>query len=67
MRRHIKRRVVSMTPSPLLTNRGNPKHWHIVYECGHEEMFRSHHGHFPALAGLLSKGCEVTLCCWKCG
>lgn len=67
MRRHIKRRVIYMEPSPLLTNRGNPQSWHIKYDCGHEDLFRCHYGHFYALQGVFKKGYEVKMCCSKCG
>ncbi len=65
-RRHIKRRVISMTPSASLTNRGNPKHWRIAYECGHVDEYRPHYGHYPALAGVLSRGYPVEMCCGQC-
>ncbi len=67
MRRHIKRRVVFMEPNIRRTNRGNPVDWHIVYDCGHEDLHRAHYGHFYALKGILDRGYEVDMCCSECG
>ncbi|KKN72363.1 hypothetical protein LCGC14_0411900 [marine sediment metagenome] len=66
MRRYVKREVLSMEPSARLTNRGNPVSWHIKYDCGHEDLFRAHHGHFYALQGILSHGYKITMCCGEC-
>ena len=66
MRRHIRRGVVSMAPSARKTTRGNPFSWHIIYDCGHEDLHRSHYGHFYALAGVLSRGYPITMCCSQC-
>ncbi len=66
MKRRIKRRVLSMIPSLTLTARGNPIHWRIEYECGHADWFRAHYGHFPGLAGIVSRGYKVLMCCQQC-
>jgi len=65
MRRHIKRRVISMEPSAGRTIRGNPQYWMVTYACGHEEM-RGHYGYFWALYYLLHRGVEIQMCCGKC-
>lgn len=66
MRRHIRRRVLEMIPNPERTNRGNPKDWYIRYVCGHEDFHRPHYTIFYALAGVLSHGIVVNMCCSQC-